>query len=218
MASSSVRPHHPIGSSSVLCHSGSALVCHQPSTALRLHSSGYASSVRLCQAPSSPRLLLSPLSFRLCQAPSSPRLLLSPLSFRLHLGLSSTIHRLGTPLFRLRLVPPTLSGSFIPSAPPQSSVIPAPPWSVVDHPPPWDSTPPATPRPSGSVRLLHPLGFSSVICRSSSALVCRRPSTASGLHSSGSAWSLQLCQAPPSLRLQLDPRGSTTVFRIPASA
>ncbi len=38
------------------------------------------------------------------------------------------------------------------------------------------------------------------------ALVCHRPSAASGLHSSGCASSLRLCQAPPSLRLHLGPQ------------
>ncbi len=41
---------------------------------------------------------------------------------------------------------------------------------------------------------------------SGSALVCRRPSAASGLHSSDCTSSLQLCQASPSLQLHLAPQ------------
>ncbi len=42
-------------------------------------------------------------------------------------------------------------------------------------------------------------------CPSGSALVCLRPSAASGLHSSSYTSSLRLCQAPPSLWLHLGP-------------
>ncbi|XP_058654208.1 uncharacterized protein LOC131553509 [Onychostoma macrolepis] len=47
----------------------------------------------------------------LYQAPSVNWLRRAPSSLRLHLGLSSTILRIGTPLLRLRLVPPAPSGS-----------------------------------------------------------------------------------------------------------
>ncbi|KAL0188466.1 hypothetical protein M9458_015565, partial [Cirrhinus mrigala] len=43
-------------------------------------------------------------------------------------------------------------------APPGSLIPPALPWAVVIHPTHQDSTPPALPCPSGSVRLLHPSG------------------------------------------------------------
>ncbi|KAI2666600.1 hypothetical protein H4Q32_010501 [Labeo rohita] len=46
-------------------------------------------------------------------------------------------------------------------------------WSVVDHPQPRDSTPPATPCPSGSIRLLLPSGSTLVLCRSGSSLALR---------------------------------------------
>ncbi|XP_042570873.1 uncharacterized protein LOC122135491 [Cyprinus carpio] len=75
--------------------------------------------------------------------------------------------------------PPSLSLLFLftssppypsrPLAPPGYLVPPALPWSGVDHPVPWDSTPPASPRPTGSVRLLQPLGSTSVLCHSGSA-------------------------------------------------
>ncbi|KAL0164426.1 hypothetical protein M9458_040179, partial [Cirrhinus mrigala] len=45
-----------------------------------------------------------------------------------------------------------------PVGPPGSLIPPAPPWSVIDRPPPWDSTPPALPHSSSSVRLLLPFG------------------------------------------------------------
>ncbi len=40
--------------------------------------------------------------------------------------------------------------------------------AMVCHPAPRDSTPPASPRPFGSTRLLHPLGSSSLLCSSGS--------------------------------------------------
>ncbi len=68
--------------------------------------------------------------------------------------------------------------SLCPLAMPGSLICPAPPWSGVDHPAPQDSTPPAAPRPSsGSVRLLHPLGSSSVLCCYCAGGVMSRPWT-----------------------------------------
>ncbi|KAL0161916.1 hypothetical protein M9458_041312, partial [Cirrhinus mrigala] len=43
-----------------------------------------------------------------------------------------------------------------------------PPWSGIDHPAPRDSTPPAAPLPSVSIRLRHPSGSTLVICHSGS--------------------------------------------------
>ncbi len=57
-------------------------------------------------------------------------------SLRLHLCQLSTIRHLGTPLLRLHLCPPALSGSSFPPAPPWSSVALAPPrpsWSPPHH-------------------------------------------------------------------------------------
>ncbi|KAL0164043.1 hypothetical protein M9458_039796, partial [Cirrhinus mrigala] len=45
--------------------SSSALVSHQPSATSGLHSSGYTSSLSLCQAPPSLRFHLGPLSLQL---------------------------------------------------------------------------------------------------------------------------------------------------------
>ncbi|KAI2649220.1 Speckle targeted PIP5K1A-regulated poly(A) polymerase [Labeo rohita] len=60
----------------------------------------------------------------------------------------------------------TVAGS--PLAPLGSLILLTLPWPGVDYPAPRDSTPPALPRPSGSVRLLHPFGSTLVICHSSS--------------------------------------------------
>lgn len=69
-----------------------------------------------------------------------------------------------------RLLAPSPPPSTIdPSAPPGSLVPPAPPWSGFDHSAPWDSTPLALSRPSGSIRLLHPLIFTLVLSCSGSA-------------------------------------------------
>ncbi|KAL0164205.1 hypothetical protein M9458_039958, partial [Cirrhinus mrigala] len=73
----------------------------------------------------------------------------APLSLRLHFGLSSTILCPGTPLLQLHLIPPALSGSFTPPAPPWSSG-PAPPRPPGSTPPRQSPETSVPPRPSGS--------------------------------------------------------------------
>ncbi|KAL0187879.1 hypothetical protein M9458_014978, partial [Cirrhinus mrigala] len=66
------------------------------------------------------------------------------------------------------LAPSTLPWPGSPLAPLGSPVPPTPPWSGDDHPASRDSTLPAAPCPSGSVRLLYLFGSTFVLCRSGS--------------------------------------------------
>ncbi len=68
----------------------------------------------------------------------------------------------------LLLAPSSMPWPISPLAPPGFHVHLDLPWSVVDNPAPRDSTPPAAPRPSGSVRLLLPYSSTLVLCCSGS--------------------------------------------------
>ncbi len=134
------------------------------------HSPGFTSP-----APSSPRLLLSPLSLRLHLVHSSLRLRQAPSS-----PWSSLLCRSGSTAFSRIHV----SGSFIPSADPLSSVAPASPRPFI---PPAPSSPRLILSPlslrlhlvPSSLRLLHPLGWSSLLCRSGSTAFSRIHASAS---------------------------------------
>ncbi len=89
-------PIDPAAPPWLLAPSGSAFVGHWPSAASGLHSSGYTSSIWLCQAPPSLRLHLGPQSLQLhcgfmdllcllCLGPLDPQH--HPGSSALHLGL-----------------------------------------------------------------------------------------------------------------------------------
>ncbi|XP_016084372.1 5'-nucleotidase domain-containing protein 1-like [Sinocyclocheilus grahami] len=87
------------------------------------------------------------------KAPSSPRLHLSHLSLRIHRGLPYPHLRIGRRRHLLCLGPPNpphRPGSFIPSAPPQSSVAPDPPRPPVSTSPHRSPAPSALPRTSES--------------------------------------------------------------------
>ncbi len=96
--------------------------------------------------PAAPPWLLAPSS-----PPWSVHLLRrAPSYLRLRFVLSSSIYRLGTPLLRLRLVPPASSGSSFPLAAPRPSEAPAPPRPSGFPPLHWSPEPSVPPRPSGS--------------------------------------------------------------------
>ncbi len=91
---------------------------------------------------------------------------------------------------------------------------PSSPWLENPLPPLPTSKPWTPPWPIGSTMAPSSLlstvahlstGYAGLPHPSGSALVCHRPSCASGLHSSGCASSLRLRQAPPSLLLHLGP-------------
>ncbi len=94
-------------------------------------------------------------SLRLCQSPSASRLedaLSSPPASESRTSPQS-VDPAAPPWL---LAPSSPLWPISPPGPPGSLVPPAPPWLVVDHLSHRDSTPPAAPRPSGSVRLLPP--------------------------------------------------------------
>ncbi len=67
-----------------------------------------------------------------------------------------------------------------PLARPGSLIPQDPPWSGVEQPAPRNLTTPAAPRPSSSVRLLHSLGSSLVLCRSGSITALWIPASVAG--------------------------------------
>ncbi|KAI2652932.1 Triple functional domain protein [Labeo rohita] len=112
------------------------------------------------------------------------------------------------PPWPLVLSSPPWPGS--PLAPLDSLVTPAPSWSGIDHPAPRDSTPPASPHPSGSVWLLHPSGSTLVLCRSASTAVSRMHGSVQVRGATCSTLVLQILPVTLDLWLSVPASGSYT--------
>ncbi|KAI2657363.1 Spectrin beta chain, non-erythrocytic 5 [Labeo rohita] len=98
-------------------------------------------------------------------------------------------------------------------APPGSLVPPAPPWAVVAvHPAPWDSTSPALPLPSGSVRLLHPSDSILVLCHSGSTMASQIHVSVSVTGAICSILALRIFLVTLAHRLSVSASGSLVTF------
>ncbi len=161
-------------------------------------------------------LLLPPLSFgspsarpqpticmvrapQVCHPPSSPWLEnpLSPPPPPPPVSKPQTLPRpVDTAAPPLLLVPSFPPWPISPLAPPGSLLPPAPPWSVIHHLSARDSTPPSSPRPSGSVRLLLPFDSTFVLCCSGSTVAYQIPASVSVAWAIGSALVLRILPSP----------------------